>query len=208
MLKPGLYDDLLTERLHHELKRLQSHGLVPLYGKIEQALLPEYLTRFLAARLATAFRSIEDGGVPGQIALANAILETASNGDESLAYLLQEKIALEEEHQRLEEILPDAELPTLRPLTELSASALLTGTPGLPQLGSEIERELASADRCDMLVAFVKTGGMRLLRGPLRDFTARGGMLRLITTSYLGASDPAAVEELASLPNTEVRNWK
>lgn len=205
ILKPGLYDDILTEGLKVELNGLLDRGLIPLYGKIEQALIPEYLTRFLAARISTAFRSIGEDGAQRQIALANSILDAVSKGDKSLAYLLQQKIAMEEERDRLEEIRSDSSSPTLRPLTELSASALLTGTPGLPQLGSEIERELASADRCDMLVAFVKCGGMRLLRNPLRDFTARGGKLRLITTSYLGASDPAAVEEIASLPNTEVR---
>jgi len=205
MLKPGLYDDLLTRRLNNALEKLRVDGMIPLFGKIEQALLPEYLTRFVAARLASAFRSLEEDGMPRQVALANAVLETVAHGDESLAYILQEMITLEEDRDRLEEIRADSDTPTVRPLTGFSASALLTGSPGMPQLGSEIERELASADRCDMLVAFVKSGGMRLLRGPLREFTERGGKLRLITTSYLGASDPAAVEELASLPNTEVR---
>jgi HKD family nuclease len=205
MLKPGLYDDIITDRLNIELERLQVEGLIPRFGKIDQALLPEYLTRFLAARLTTAFRSLGENEASRQIAIANSVLATIAKGNESLAYLLQEKIAMDDERDCLEEIRNDIAPPTIRPLTQLSASALLTGMPGLPQLGSEIERELASADRCDMLVAFVKSGGMRLLRGPIRDFTTRGGKLRLITTSYLGASDPAAVEELASLPNTEVR---
>jgi hypothetical protein len=51
MLRPGLYDDLLTERLRLELERLGDGKLVPLFGKLESALLPDYLTRFLASRL-------------------------------------------------------------------------------------------------------------------------------------------------------------
>ncbi len=45
-----------------------------------------------------------------------------------------------EELQRLEEVRSGHMEPTIRPMTELSASALLTGAPGLPQLGREIER--------------------------------------------------------------------
>ena len=49
----------------------------------------------------------------------------------------------------------------------LSTSSLFTGTPGRPQLGHSIDAELATADQCDMLVSFIKTGGLRLLRPDL-----------------------------------------
>ncbi|HEY8960758.1 MAG TPA: DEAD/DEAH box helicase family protein, partial [Luteolibacter sp.] len=206
MLKPGLYDDLFTKKLEHELRQLGTDGPVTFRGPIEKALLPDYLTRFLAARLGQAFRTLGSEGIQEQVRLANSVVELVGTADDALSFLLQEKILLGEyQEHRLEEIRSSPGPKTPRPLTDLSASALITGAPGLPQLGREIERELASADTCEMLVAFIKTGGVRLIREPLKDFTARGGQLRLITTSYLGASDPAAVEELAAFPNTEVR---
>ncbi|MEY3896076.1 MAG: hypothetical protein RLZZ214_1596, partial [Verrucomicrobiota bacterium] len=204
-MKPGLYDDLVTENLIREIENLKADGIVPLFGKIEAAQFPDYLTRFLAAQLAKAIRIYGPNDTSRQIELANAVIESVSTKSDELAYLLNERIARTDEHDVLEELCAAAPKPSPRPLTELSASSLLTGAPGLPQLGREIELELATADRCDMLVAFVKSGGMRLLREPLRQFTERGGVLRLITTSYLGASDPAVVEELAALPNTEIR---
>jgi superfamily II DNA or RNA helicase/HKD family nuclease len=205
MLKLGLYDDLVTAKLRDELHRLDCSEIVPLFGKIEPSQLPDYLTRFLAARLSEAIRIYgpEDSG--RQIELANAVLESVSRRSDELAYLLKEQITRTDEQEVLEELCGKNAHPLPRPLTELSASSLLTGAPGLPQLGREIELELASADRCDMLVAFVKSGGMRLLREPLKKFTDRGGQLRLITTSYMGNSDPAVVEELAALANTEIR---
>lgn len=205
MLKAGLYDDLITQTLRDEISRLQGEGVVSLLGKIEAAQLPDYLTRFLAAKLFEAIRSFGSHDAPRQVGLTNAVLELVSRQSEELAYLLHEKIPLDDQVDLLEEICGDNQEASPRPLTHLSSSSLLTGAPGLPQLGREIELELATADRCDMLVAFVKSGGMRLMRDTLQQFTARGGKLRLITTSYLGASDPAVVEEIASLPNTEVR---
>lgn len=204
-MKPGLYDDIVTENLVCEIESLKADGLVPLFGKIEAAQLPDYLTRFLAAQFAKAIRIYGSNDASRQIELVNAVIESISSKSNDLAYLLKERIARTDEHDVLEELCAETPKPSPRPLTELSASSLLTGAPGLPQLGREIELELATADHCDMLVAFVKSGGMRLLREPLRHFTERGGVLRLITTSYLGASDPAVVEELAALPNTEIR---
>lgn len=96
-----------------------------------------------------------------------------------------------------------------RPDTPLSRSALLTGTRLDPCLGGQLRKEMASADRVDILCSFIKWSGVRLLLDELRGLTAEplgtGPRLRVITTSYMGATDPRAVETLRDMPNTEVR---
>ena len=56
-----------------------------------------------------------------------------------------------------------------------------------------------------MLVAFVKWSGLRLMMDPLRRLTESGRQLRLITTSYMGATDLKAIDELITLSNTEIK---
>ena len=92
-----------------------------------------------------------------------------------------------------------------RPETSLAISSLFTGSPADPQLVHELQEEIRSADRVDVLVSFIKWAGLRLLMPALEELAARGGKVRVVTTSYMGASDSAAVEWWARLPNTQVR---
>ena len=92
-----------------------------------------------------------------------------------------------------------------RPATSLAASTLFTGDAHEPNMIAELRKEIATSDRIDFLVSFVKFSGLRLLLEELRTFAARGGVLRVITTSYMGATDPKAVEELAKLPGAEIK---
>ena len=49
-----------------------------------------------------------------------------------------------------------------RPEVPLTASALLVNGRGQPRIGTEVQRELASADNVDLLCAFVCWAGVRV----------------------------------------------
>jgi superfamily II DNA or RNA helicase/HKD family nuclease len=83
-----------------------------------------------------------------------------------------------------------------RPSTPLSDAALLTNAQGEPGMGHEIHAELASADRVDVIMAFVKWYGLRLFEDRLRQLRHRGVPLRVITTTYMGATERAALDRL------------
>src|SRR5690606_24400322 len=91
------------------------------------------------------------------------------------------------------------------PLTGLTQSELFSGSNAGLSLESELKREILSADKIYWLVSFIKWTGIRIFRKELELFAASGRELKIITTSYMGATDAKAVEYLASLPNTEVK---
>ncbi|SEF55234.1 Superfamily II DNA or RNA helicase [Nonomuraea solani] len=92
-----------------------------------------------------------------------------------------------------------------RPLTSLSEAALLTNAREDPSLSHELATELASADRVDLLCAFVKWSGLRILERPLADLRRRNVPLRVITTTYMGATERRALDRLVRDFGAEVR---
>ena len=82
-----------------------------------------------------------------------------------------------------------------RPKTSISTSTLFTGNSG-PTLESELSREIRTSDEIDFLISFIKFSGLRLIYEDLVEFT-KTKKLRVITTSYMGASDYKAILELS-----------
>lgn len=97
------------------------------------------------------------------------------------------------------------------PDTGVTSPWLFTAAKASPGLLSELRHELASSDRIDILMSFITVSGIRKIRDILQKITALDGTgkamtkLRVLTTTYIGATEAQAVNELASLPNCEVR---
>ena len=96
--------------------------------------------------------------------------------------------------KRLEEIMP---------MKGLVNGALFTGK-GL-KLYSELQKEIASSDEICLMVSFIKKRGLMLLLPQLKEFTNRGGILKVITTTYMKATDFDAIKKLSELKNTEIK---
>jgi hypothetical protein len=153
------------------------------------------LVRHLATELARRLGSL---GEEEQLDLCKRVLETiGASGPES-------SIAAGEARQALLAVYRDATKPP-RPRTPLSLSSLLTGAEGEPRLGSELEAEITTADRIDALVSFVTWEGWRRMSDAFQRFALDHRPLRLMTTTYTGATEAEAVEALARLPGAQVR---
>jgi len=86
-----------------------------------------------------------------------------------------------------------------RPEVPLSTSALLVNGREQPRICVEVKKELASEDRVDLLSAFVKWYGVRVLEDQIESFIRRGGHMRVITTTYIGATERRALDRLVEL---------
>jgi superfamily II DNA or RNA helicase len=101
--------------------------------------------------------------------------------------------------------LPTGDLELIpRPLIPLLDTTLLTNAPGEPRVGHQIQAEIASADRIDLVMAFIRRTGINPLMEALRHHVEEGKPLRVLTTTYTGTTEAEALEALLKL-GAEVR---
>ena len=67
---------------------------------------------------------------------------------------------------------------------------------GEPSLGHVLAREFPSADRVDLLCAFIRWNGIRVLGDNLRAFCQSGRQMRVLTTTYTGSTERRALDFL------------
>ena len=195
-----MYESLLTERLNTALAG--RHDLQPDIGTVddaEQALaIARHLTPLIERQLKAA------GNAESRAELLRNILVVLGDDDAQQDALYQDDPA---KIRRLDAVSPKTlgalQLP--RPATPLSDAALMTNARNEPTLAAELRAELASADHVDLLCAFVKWEGLRLLERELTELRERAVPLRVITTTYLGATDARALDRLVTDFGAEVR---
>jgi superfamily II DNA or RNA helicase/HKD family nuclease len=192
---PGPRDHLVTRRIRALLDAAGS-DLVPEFEDVDGAEGPVRLARHIAEILRRELEEIGDdqAAAETQAELVNELLSEASEQERLvlpprvLAYLAKGR-------QGLDAASPRAPLPA----TPFSISDLLVNAEGQPNIGSELRAELASADHVDLVCAFVIWSGVVRLRDALEGVVERGGRIRVITTTYMGATQPPAIDELVRL---------
>lgn len=211
MLHPGLYEQVINNALTSELSDIPDarKSIAPIDKAEAAKVLAQYLTDVVQKGMENV---LDNGGdISAQIALANQIVTLIQNTTQEADFATlgvdqraeQLLALLREQDPRLAAGKTAADLS--RPETSIAQSSLFTGAINEPQMYTELKKEILSADRIDMLVSFIKWSGLRLLMDELREFTQNGGELRIITTSYMGATDVKAIEELRALPNTRIK---
>ena len=197
----GIYDALIDEFLRDALA--QHPELRTVFGKIDPEEQPARYASFVTKVLEQSLREESDPEL--RLALCNRILGLVA-GEPGRSHLQKYRL-LSEAKPILLEITPSnyGKSGVPRPHTPIAESSLFTGSPQEPQLAHELLEEMRSADAVDILVSFIKWSGLRLLMPAFEDLRDRNIPVRLITTSYMGASDAPAVEWLAKLPNVAVR---
>jgi superfamily II DNA or RNA helicase/HKD family nuclease len=200
-LAQGIYEALLDEELWSLLN--QHPELRSVFGKLDPDEEPARYAAFLARIVEKALK-LESDPVT-RLRLCNEIIDRISNLPNTGCLGSRRLVAVG--RPLLLEITPPhyAEPGIPRPETPLAESSLFTGSPSDPQLVHELQQEMQSADAMDVLVSFIKWSGLRLLIPSIEELSQRGGQIRIITTSYMGASDAEAIEWLARQPNTNVR---
>ena len=204
MLQRGIYENIINQSKEEEIAATEQHELVCKRQNMDAAESPQILANYLADVIRKRLEETEQE--QDRISFINKILQDAGMTDEqqiinSSSNLLTEVLSKE---QALLQNQTNTE--TVRPVTGFRVSNLFTGKHSPIQLGEEIRREIATADEIYFIVSFLKVAGVRLLIDDLRKFCEKDRHhLRIITTTYTGATDAKAVKMLSELPNTEIR---
>ena len=198
LVAPGIYDRLVTRGLERLLRDLPIKGLAADRDALDPAEAPARVSRHVAGVVR---RVLETGRDPQMRAeVVEAVLDLLHT------YALQ---------GAMDERLADTARPVLRavqPLVEgpgrpwmrppvlgVGQSDLLVNARGEPSLVHSLASEIGSADRIDVVVAFIKFSGLRPLLDAFSSAAGRGARIRVLTTTYLGGSDARAISALAYL---------
>lgn len=210
MLKTGLYEQVINELIDEQI--FENSEMLVQTAPIDDGEATKILSKYMVEIIEQVLDNVRDcgGNLQDQIALINRIihyLQVETNDTEfsqmSVAKRAEQLFAILSKKNSIFAINEKAEV--VRPETSIAQSSLFTGAIHEPQMFTELKKEIITSDRIDMLVSFIKWSGLRLIIDELLAFTQRGGKLRIITTSYMGATDIKAVEELGKLSNTEIK---
>ena len=209
-LPEGLYDQLLTNSLADALAQLGDPAwrtVEPLsYDQLAERLI-EALGRQLTGALDSITGDNESERAHRQLGLINSlIVHLRAQGS-----AIGEHLDSFPEPAQVLRALHRTRPATPSPETGLAIPWLFTAGKGSPSLLTELRHEIGCCDRVDILVSFITLSGVRKILDLLQSVTAVDAhgeprtRLRVLTTTYIGATEVGALDHLARLPGCEIR---
>jgi superfamily II DNA or RNA helicase/HKD family nuclease len=196
----GLYEVLITEAIASQLRDL-GDDLHAISNGVRPAEAPDRLALHLGRILQRAIAGVDDADrVAVGVALARKVIEqidqTISGSQAGSEVPIEPGTVLRAILGRT----PDGRVETMpEPLIPLLDTTLLTNAPGEPRVGNQLLTELHSADRIDLVMAFIRRSGISPLLDTLRSHCLSGRSLRVLTTTYTGSTEGRALDALADL---------
>ncbi|MFY7818863.1 MAG: DUF3427 domain-containing protein [Akkermansiaceae bacterium] len=191
-MKRGLYEQLITLSMESQLTTVDQELIRRTALRPSEA--ADRLTLHLSRIIARIINNTEEKSrVSDGIILVRKLLDAMQSNLTEDQELVLEKTILEAILDR-----DPAGNPKIieSPLIPLLDTALLTNAYGEPRVGHQIATEIASAQRIDIIMAFIRRSGIRPLLDRLRKHVENGGRLRILTTTYTGSTELAALEQL------------
>ena len=211
-LSEGIYEQLITRLILTRLNELDQQQYYIQQSPIDKSEAARILSNYLSRIIQVGLQCFTgDDSLEKQIELSNRIIglirDQLRDEDFDQDLIEAEGKILTALFAKLDAPFADFKqyLKTITPYTRLTQSELFTGSNAGISLESEIRKEILSSDKICFLVSFIKWSGIAILQQELKDFTASGRQLRVITTTYMGATDQKSVEFLAGLPNTQIK---
>ena len=211
MIELGLYEQIINKLFEVKLEQLDSKRYFIGKKQIDSSNVAKYLSRYLYGLFEHVFSQLkqDEETVEKAIGIANSIIKSLARDfyleNNDLISAKSEILTAVVDKTKFE--FPDIaeRLMEITPITSLVNSSLFTGSSRQVTMESELKREIQSADDICLLVSFIKKTGINLIYEQLKYFTDSGKRLKIITTTYMGATDFQAVKKLAALENTEIK---
>ena len=215
-MKEGIYEQVMNKEILEQLNNLEQENFIIDKDKIDKEEAKVILSQYISRVIRKSLNYIRDKEKEDSEKLIKQI-EACNNIINILSEVSNEEDIKKYEIDKNGEMLNAlyfkvnnkralTKKQAIRPVTPLSQSSLFTGSGQEPNMLGELNKEILSCDSIDLLVSFVKWSGIRCIIESLREATqSNNKKLRIITTSYMGATDVKAIEELSKLPNTEIK---
>lgn len=208
----GIYEELVTKLVLQKIEKIDKQLFHIDKSSIDKEEASSILSKHLSQIIKHALNYVKgENQIELQIEVANKIIlflkEELKKEEFENDLIITEGKILKAVFSKIDAHFSDLDLhlKEITPYTRLTHSELFTGGNVGLSLESELKKEILSSNKIDLLVSFIKFKGIIILEKELKEFTKRGGELRVITTTYMGASDYKAIQLLSKLDNTQVK---